>query len=166
VLRVERWRGRGALLRGLLAAPIVASVLAALDPGAACADEAALRARIAELREPAEAAGAADLLEHASRALVEAARRRGLGERAAAERAVAIAEAAFRAADRRVAALRARGDRDAARARIAALETRARQAREALARARAEKARLGGGAGARPDAPGSGENAEAVPEAE
>ena len=98
--------------------------------------DAALRSRIAALAEPAERAGATELCEHASRALLESDRLRVLGDGDGADRAHAIADAAVAAAERRVEAHRARADRYAARARLVALEERARAATGALERAR------------------------------
>jgi hypothetical protein len=107
------------------------------------ADVAQLRSRIAAMQESAERAGVTPLLEQASRALLEAERlRTTVRDEVAGDRAEAIAEAAVRAAERRIEAHRARTDRDAARARLAELEERARLARQALEQARAERSRL------------------------
>lgn len=131
---------RGSLATALAKAMIVVAI--PLGIGRAHADDSALRSRIAALAEPAERAGASDLLEQAQRALLERDRLRGRGDEPAAARAEAIAEAAVRAAERRVAAHRARSERDAARRRLRDIEPRARIAHQALERARAEHERL------------------------
>lgn len=116
-------------------------VLLAAPVRLARADDEALRSRIATLEEAAERAGATELLDQARRALLTSDRLRVSGDDDGAARAEQIADAAVRAAQRRVEAHRARSDRDAARARVAELEGRARIAREALERARAERER-------------------------
>jgi hypothetical protein len=110
--------------------------------GAVHAEAAALRARIARVAEAAERAGVSAVLDQAVRALVEADRCRVHADPGGAERAEAIAEAAVRATERRVAATLAVTARDAARARWVRQQEMAAEARAALVRARAERARL------------------------
>lgn len=104
-------------------------------PSPSSPSEASLRSRIGALEEPAERADALDLLHHARRALIEVDRRRARGQMSAAERAEAIAQSAVRAAERRVEAMRARTDLEAARARLVDIEARSRAAAAALERA-------------------------------
>ena len=120
---------------------VIAMILASGVLGVVRADDEALRSRIATLEGPAERADATELLDQARRALLTSDRLRVSGDDDGAARAERIADAAVRAAERRVEAHRARSDRDAARARVAELEARARIAREALERARVEQAR-------------------------
>lgn len=128
-------------LAGSFARSIVIAVIAIGAITSAHADDEAIRSRIAQLTDRAERAGATELLDHASRALLESDRLRVSGDVRGAERAESIAETAVLAAERRVEAHRARTDREVARARLAELEVRARTAAEALDRARVVRAR-------------------------
>jgi hypothetical protein len=154
-------RSRLALLAGLVALAVAATEATSVAgqdsaPPASSEDRGQrLRSRYAQLRDEPGAQAAADALAHARRALsaVEPARRRG--DATAAERALAIAEAALTLADRLAARQRARSALEDARRRQRVAEQRAEAARTALERALTARGR--GDSPERDAAPARGE---------